>query len=41
MVLERPTDRVRAKLNGGSIAAFPPPHSFFWAREIEQNLGYN
>jgi hypothetical protein len=25
---------------GGSIAAFPPPHNFFWAREIEYNLGY-
>lgn len=26
---------------GGSVAAFPPPHTFFWAREIETNLGYN
>jgi hypothetical protein len=25
----------------GSIAAFPPPHRFFWARETEFNLGYN
>ena len=25
----------------GSIAAFPPPHNFFWARESAQNLGYN
>ena len=25
----------------GSIAAFPPPHNFFWARESDQNLGYN
>ena len=24
----------------GSIAFFPPPHKFFWAREIEMNLGY-
>ncbi|HET8547176.1 MAG TPA: hypothetical protein VFL57_04190 [Bryobacteraceae bacterium] len=24
----------------GSIAVFPPPHKFFWAREIELNLGY-
>ena len=23
------------------IAAFPPPHTFFWAREIATNLGYN
>jgi hypothetical protein len=28
-----------AELQGGSIAAFPPPHSFYWARESEQNLG--
>ncbi len=27
--------------SGGSIAVFPPPHTFFWAREIETNLGYN
>jgi len=26
---------------GGSIAAFPPVHDFFWAREIDYNLGYN
>jgi len=26
---------------GGSIAALPPPHRFFWARETEFNLGYN
>jgi hypothetical protein len=25
----------------GSIAAFPPPHRFFWSREVEVNLGYN
>ncbi|HYL37578.1 MAG TPA: hypothetical protein VEV17_16810 [Bryobacteraceae bacterium] len=25
----------------GSIAVFPPPHTYFWAREIETNLGYN
>ncbi len=25
----------------GSIAAFPPPHNFFLARESDQNLGYN
>lgn len=30
-----------AELPGGSIAAFPPPHSFYWARESEQNLGYS
>jgi hypothetical protein len=31
---------IAAELQGGSIAAFPPPHSFYWARESEQNLGY-
>jgi hypothetical protein len=30
-----------AQLTGGSIAAFPPPHSFFWAREVAINLGYS
>ena len=25
----------------GSIATFPPPHNFFWARESDANLGYN
>jgi hypothetical protein len=25
----------------GSIAVLTPPHTFFWAREIETNLGYN
>ncbi len=25
---------------GGSLAVFPPSHKFFWAREIETNLGY-
>jgi hypothetical protein len=26
---------------GGSLAAFPPPHNFFWARETTFNLGYD
>jgi len=25
----------------GAVALFPPPHNFFWAREIAVNLGYN
>lgn len=25
---------------GGSIATFPPPHTFFFSREVETNLGY-
>jgi len=32
---------VVAETNGAAIAAFPPPHTFFWAREIEINVGYN
>jgi hypothetical protein len=27
--------------SAGSIATFPPPHNFFWARESDQVLGYN
>ena len=30
-----------ASVPGGAIAAFPPPHSFFWSRETEFNLGYS
>ncbi len=30
-----------AQVGTGSIAVFPPPHSFFWVREIALNLGYN
>ncbi len=29
-----------AESQAGAIAAFPPPHTFFWAREVETNLGY-
>jgi hypothetical protein len=25
---------------GGSLAAFPPPHTFFFTREVDTNLGY-
>lgn len=32
---------VIAQQGAGSIAMFPPPHNFFWAREIAVNLGYN
>ena len=31
---------IAAEVNEAGIAAFPPPHSFYWARESEQNLGY-
>lgn len=30
-----------AETGRGAIAAFPPPHTFFWAREIEANVGNN
>ena len=32
---------IAAELEAGTIASFPPPHSFYWARESEQNLGYS
>ncbi|HKT79808.1 MAG TPA: hypothetical protein VJP86_06280, partial [Vicinamibacterales bacterium] len=32
---------VVASRPAGSVAVFPPPHNFFWAREIAVNLGYN
>ena len=30
-----------AQTGRGAIAAFPPPHTFFWSREIEANVGNN
>src|SRR5262249_28423848 len=30
-----------AQTGTGSLAVFPPPHNFFWVREIPLNLGYN
>ncbi|HTC82863.1 MAG TPA: hypothetical protein VK683_00855, partial [Rhizomicrobium sp.] len=32
---------VIAEQTNGSIAIFPPPHKFFWAREVATNMGYN
>ncbi len=29
-----------AEGKGGSLVAFPPPHQFFFARQIEANMGY-
>ncbi len=40
-VLKASSRLVVAEAQGGSIAAFPPPHNFFWARETENILGYN
>jgi len=31
---------IAAELKGGAVALFPTPHSFYWARESSQNLGY-
>lgn len=31
---------VIAENANGSIAAFPPPHNFFWSREVSYNQGY-
>jgi hypothetical protein len=41
MVLQTASRVVVAESRTGSIAAFPPPHNFFWSREIDVNLGYN
>ncbi len=30
-----------AETAGGAITAFPPPHRFFFAREVSTNMGYN
>ncbi len=32
---------ISAEFRSGSVSAFPPPHSFYWARESEKNLGYS
>jgi len=32
---------VVAETGTASIASFPPPHTFFWAREVEVNVGNN
>jgi hypothetical protein len=38
----RAANRIAIAQRGqGSIAAFPPPHKFFWAREVAINMGYN
>ena len=40
VVLKTNNRLLAADLGGGALAAFPAPHSFYWARESEQNLGY-
>jgi hypothetical protein len=32
---------VALEVAGASLALFPPPHNFFWARETSYNLGYD
>lgn len=41
VVLRAANRLVVGETNGAAIAAFPPPHTFFWAREVEVNVGYN
>lgn len=41
VVLQASNRLIVAQTNAASIAAFPPPHTFFWAREIEINVGNN
>jgi hypothetical protein len=41
VALETSNRTLVAESRGGSVAVFPPPHSFFWAREISINLGYS
>jgi len=41
-VTVKTNNRVLAtEVPGGSITTFPPPHTYFWAREVDYNLGYN
>ncbi len=41
VVLRAANRLVVAQTDGAAIAAFPPPHTFFWAREVEINVGNN
>ncbi len=41
VVLRAANRLVVAETAGAAIAAFPPPHTFFWAREVEVNVGNN
>ena len=40
-VLQANNRIVAVQTSGGSLATFPPPHNFFWSREIDLNLGYD
>ena len=41
VILRAANRLVVAETGGAAIAAFPPPHTFFWAREVEINVGYD
>lgn len=41
VVLRAANRLVAVQQTGGAIAAFPPPHKFFWSREAAVNMGYN
>ena len=41
VVVQAANRLIVAQLKNASLAAFPPPHTFFWAREIEINVGNN
>ncbi len=40
VILKSSNRMIATESSSGSVALFPPPHSFYWARESEQNLGY-
>ena len=41
VVLRAANRMVVAETADSAIAAFPPPHTYFWAREVEINVGNN
>lgn len=41
VVLRAANRMVVAEVDGASVAAFPPPHTFMWAREVEINVGWS
>lgn len=41
VVLRAANRLVVAEVDGASLAAFPPPHTFMWAREVEINVGWS
>jgi hypothetical protein len=41
VVLKAANRYLAAEGKNGALAVFPPPHTFFWAREVETNLGYH